>query len=87
MTLQRTLTPQQELLTQLEAIHALTAEGILALRERIQNQDKYTVAALAEMDKRLAERVGQAQLLADKLPDHRTSALAVTLPRSSGGVV
>ena len=32
----------QELLTQLEAIHALTAAGILTLRERIANEGKYT---------------------------------------------
>ena len=60
-----------ELLTQLEAIHALTAEGILSLRERIANEGKYTAAALAEMDARLSRSVGEAQALADKVPDYR----------------
>ena len=61
----------QELLRELEAIHALTAEGILSLRERIANEGKYTIEALAEMDKRLAQRIGAAQLLADRVPDYR----------------
>ena len=74
------MTPQ-ELLTQLEAIHALTAEGILALRERIQNEGKYTIEALAELDKRLAERVGMAQKLADKLPDQRAFAPTEAKPQ------
>lgn len=67
------MTPQ-ELLTQLEAIHALTAQGILALRERISNEGKYTAEALAEMDSRLAQRIGEAQVLADALPDYRAYA-------------
>lgn len=64
------MTPQ-ELLAQLETIHALTAQGILALRERIGNEGKYTAEALAELDKRLAARVGAAQKLADMLQDYR----------------
>ena len=74
MTLSPPPTPQGQLLAQLEAIHALTADGILRLRERIENEGKYTVAAKAELDKRLAVRVGTAQKLADRVPDCRASA-------------
>lgn len=64
----------EELLGQLEAIHALTAQGILALRERIANEGKYTAVALAELDARLAQHIGEAQVLADALPDYRAYA-------------
>jgi len=63
-----------QLLAVLERIHALTADGILALRERVENEGKYTQDALAFLDARLAGRIGLGQVLADTLPDYRQYA-------------
>jgi hypothetical protein len=65
---------KKALLSTLEDIHALTSQGILALRERIENEGRYTSAALAELDARLASRIGEAQVLADQVPDYRAFA-------------
>jgi len=69
-----TLDELKTLGAQLEAIHALTADGILALRERITHDASYTDAAKAALDARMAQGIGAAQLLADKLPDFRAYA-------------
>lgn len=69
-----TLDELKTLKAQLEAIHALTADGILALRERITHDASYTNDAKVALDARMAQRIGAAQLLADKLPDSRSSA-------------
>lgn len=68
------MTPQQELLAHLQGIRAVIAEGIQALEQRVNNEGKYTAAALAEMDARLAQRIGQAQVMTDALPDYRAYA-------------
>lgn len=69
-----TLNELKAFLATLETVHALTAEGIIALRERIANVDKFTSTAIEVMNAQLAQRIGAAQLLADKLPDFRAFA-------------
>ena len=64
-----------ELLALLERLDLCISRGILALRERLANEDKFTVDAVAEINADLVAMIGDAQKLGDLVPDFRAFAL------------
>ena len=64
----------QELLQTLQRIHAVTASGIISLRDTIQNDEAYTDAAKAVKQEKIKQQIGTGQVLADHLPDYREFA-------------
>lgn len=67
----------QELLQTLESIHAVTASGIISLRDTIQNDLAYTDAAKAAAEETIKRNIGHGQVMADALPDYRAFAPVV----------
>ena len=67
------MTPQ-ELLTQLESIHATTAQVILSLRELVEKDTRYLKVAKAEIMANLQVKIGTVQVAMDALPDLRAFA-------------
>ena len=62
------------LLAQMETQHALSAQAIVALRERIANFGLYTPAAQAGLEARVKAKIGASQKAVDGQPNYRASA-------------
>ena len=65
------------LLRQAEGRHAMAAQLILVLRERVATYGKYKKVEEGVLDAEISRRVGDIQLRDDQVEDHRADATAL----------